>query len=369
MPEEWIVLVEGREYGPVDLPGLREWKGEGRVVPTNQARRAEDNVWIQAAEIPGLFDSLITSGDALLAPASVPRSFSELLRATFRIYRKGFRQFLCLTLLVVIPSVCAQVTGAMLDTSPAVDADVRTLLAGAFAFCMLLLSLALWPIYVSGIQLLTAEVNAGRPAGFFSVLNEAVRFWPRVALLCVFVYGSYLFWTILPIGLILLIALGGPSLGTFFLALLLLGFQVWIVGRLFVNFMFWQQFAVLAGKDAGETLRESKALARSRRDLTWYKRPLWRGVFISSLWFLFVLAVNLPLVWPALRIYFHELTVSQDVGHLMEALAANSKAHGGNVLSFAISLVQALLRPLLGIAFVLLYIDATAAADSNNRRD
>src|SRR6266576_6969175 len=102
---------------------------------------------------------------------------------------------------------------------------------------------------------------------------------------------------------------------------------------------------------------------------TWYKRPLWRGVFISSLWFLFVLAVNLPLVWPALRIYFHELTISQDVGHLMEALAANSKAHGGNVLSFAISLVQALLRPLLGIAFVLLYIDATAAADSNNRRD
>jgi len=129
MPEEWIVLVEGREYGPVDLPGLREWKGEGRVVSTNQARRAEDNVWIQAAEIPGLFDSLITSGDALLAPASVPRSFSEVLRATFRIYRKGFRQFLCLTLLVVIPSVCAQVTGAMLDTSSAVDADVRTLLA------------------------------------------------------------------------------------------------------------------------------------------------------------------------------------------------------------------------------------------------
>src|SRR5207245_4653833 len=107
---------------------------------------------------------MVTSGDAFLAQSSVSGSVNELLRATFRIYRKGFLQFLFLALLVIIPSVCAQVTGAMLDTSSAVDADLRTLLAGAFAFCMLLLSLALWPIYVSGIQLLTAEVNAARPA-------------------------------------------------------------------------------------------------------------------------------------------------------------------------------------------------------------
>jgi len=30
MPDEWMVRVEGREYGPVDLETLREWKNEGR---------------------------------------------------------------------------------------------------------------------------------------------------------------------------------------------------------------------------------------------------------------------------------------------------------------------------------------------------
>jgi hypothetical protein len=360
MAEEWIVQVEGQEYGPVDLQILREWKEEGRVVPTNQARRAEADIWIEASQIPGLFDAVIKSYDTSVAWSEGHGSLGKILRETFRIYRKGFVQFFCLTLLVIIPSVCAQLTGAVLNSSAGVDADLRTLLAGGFAFCMLLLSLALWPIYISGIQLLTAELDADRPAGFFSVLNDAVKFWPRVAVLCVFVYGSYLFWTILPIGIILMIVLGGPSLGSFFLALLLLAFQVWIVGRLYVNFLFWQQFAVLGGKDVAATLRESKSLARGRPDLPWYKRPMWQGVFISSLWFAFVLALNIPIAWPALRIYFHELTTSQDPQALVQALTANSKTHGLNMLSFAVGLLQALLRPLLGIAFVLLYFDATA---------
>src|SRR5262249_3520966 len=53
--EEWIVRVQGREYGPVNIETLREWKAEGRLLPANEARRADVDLWTTAAEIPGLF--------------------------------------------------------------------------------------------------------------------------------------------------------------------------------------------------------------------------------------------------------------------------------------------------------------------------
>src|SRR2546423_14955726 len=55
MPEQWIIRVEGKEYGPADLPTLHEWKSEGRVLPTNPARGADVDLWKTAGEIPGLF--------------------------------------------------------------------------------------------------------------------------------------------------------------------------------------------------------------------------------------------------------------------------------------------------------------------------
>jgi hypothetical protein len=150
----------------------------------------------------------------------------------------------------------------------------------------------------------------------------------------------------------------GPSVLLFFLALFVLAFQVWIVGRLFVNFLFWQQFAVLERSDAGNTLRQSKELARSRRDLPWFRRPMWRGVFIASIWFAFVFAINLGSEWHSIQHYFHELTTSQDPQALIQGLTASSTTQGFNLVGFILGLAQTLLRPLLGIAFVLLYFDS-----------
>ena len=53
--DEWIVRVQGAEYGPADIETLREWKAEGRLLPVNEARRADVDLWETAAEIPGLF--------------------------------------------------------------------------------------------------------------------------------------------------------------------------------------------------------------------------------------------------------------------------------------------------------------------------
>jgi len=55
MTEEWIVRVQGVEYGPANIETLREWKVEGRLLPANEARRASVNLWTTAGEIPGLF--------------------------------------------------------------------------------------------------------------------------------------------------------------------------------------------------------------------------------------------------------------------------------------------------------------------------
>jgi hypothetical protein len=242
------------------------------------------------------------------------------------------------------------------------DTDLRTVLQVGFEFCLGILFLALWPIYLSGIQILTAELEAGRRVGFFSVLSDAVKFWPRVAVLCILVYGAFSLLLLLAIGIVVMIVVGASSLFVIILALGLLVFQVWMFGRLFVNVLFWQQFAVLGREDVVGALRKSKALARGRPDLVWYQRPLWRGVFISSLWFAFVLVLDIPMLWPSLQIYFHGVITAQDPQAMMQAVAASSKAHGASISSLVLGLLQTTLRPLLGIAFVLVYFDAKSSS-------
>src|SRR5438128_1905032 len=117
MPEEWIVRVEGREYGPVELEVLREWKEEGRVLPTNQARRSDAADWTKASEIPGLFQVVTVPPKIPAASRARRRSFGKILREALRIYGKGFPQFFCLTLLVIIPSVCGQLIDSVLQAS------------------------------------------------------------------------------------------------------------------------------------------------------------------------------------------------------------------------------------------------------------
>src|SRR5207253_1376049 len=200
-----------KEYGPVDVETLREWRDEGRVLPSNQARRADADLWITAAEIRGLFEPAPMASD----PAEIPpsrRSFAHILAETLRIYRKGFFQFFYLTVLVALPSLCAQLSGSAVGASPNINMDLRTLIAAVFTFGMLLLSLAAWPVFIAGIQILTAELAAGRKARIVGLFNQALKFWPRVALLCIFVYGAYFFWTLLPLGIILMFAASGPSL-------------------------------------------------------------------------------------------------------------------------------------------------------------
>ena len=361
MADQWIIRVQGREYGPVDVETLREWKAEGRVLPANEARRANVDLWITASEIPGLFDGTMAESveaEKIVKPSPRQhRSFARILRDALHIYAKGFFQFLSFTLLVVLPSMCGQLATAWAQTASNVTGDPRTFAADALAFCMMALTMVLWPIYIGGIQIFTAEFAAGHRIGFVAALNQAVKFWPRIAVLCIFVYGVFFLLLLFALGIAAMLVSGTPSLLLVFFALGLLALQVWVFSRFFINVLFWQQFAVLENAGAMDSLRESRNLASSGRSLPWFQRPVWRGIFIASIWFAFVLAITLAPEWGTLRHYFNELMTTQDPQALLEKLTVAQRAHGFDIFSFFLGLFQRILQPLLGIAFVLLYLD------------
>ena len=372
MAEEWIVRVQGKEYGPADIDTLLEWKKEGRLLPDNEARpanadpiavadSAKEVLWSTAAAIPGLFDvGMLAAASAeveIQPPIQTQHSFGQILAETFQIYRKGFFQFLGLTLVVLLPSVCSQLTTALIQTAQTSAGDLRVLAGGSFAFLMFVLSMAMWPVYVAGIQILTVEIAGGRRLGLVAVLNEAVRFWPRVAALCIFVYGVFFLLIVFGLAIAAIALAGASSLLLVFFALALLILQVWMFSRFFVNVLFWQQFAVLENAEFIDSLRYSRSLARSGGDLPWFERPLWRGAFIASMWAAFVLAVTLVSEWTTLHHYFSQVMTTQDPQKLLQQLTEAQQARGFETSAFALNLLQRILQPLLGIAFVVLYLD------------
>ena len=360
--EEWIVRVQGTEYGPANIETLREWKAEGRLLPSNEARRADVDLWTTAADIPGLFSmppAVPSTGDFTQPPIQVSRrSFAEILTETLQIYRKGFFQFLGLTLLVLLPSICSQLTTAFVKPPAGSNVDVLSVLAAGFAFLMFILSIVMWPVYIAGIQILTAEIVRGNRFSLVAVLNEAVRFWPRVAALCIFVYGVFFLLMVFGLAIAAMSLAAGSSVLLVLVAMALLILQVWMFGRFFVNVLFWQQFTVLENAGFIDSLRESRDLARSGRDLSWFQRPLWRGAFISSIWFAVVLAITLGAQWGTLHQYLNQLMTTQDPQALLQQMTEAQKASGFNIAAFALSVVEKVLQPLVGIAFVVLYLDS-----------
>jgi hypothetical protein len=392
MAERWIIQVEGKDYGPADLDTLREWKADGRVLPANPARMvdvdlaagslsAKEALWKTAADIPGLFQieappvqvadrdqrSEVTSQQSAISnqqwESKPPRR--NILVETFRIYFRGFFQFFCLSLLSIIPFLCSEFTSRFVDTAPGVNVDLRTLVAVGFGLCMFVLWIVLVPVYIAGIQILTAELATGHRIGFLSVLNGAVKYWPRVAGLGLFVWGVFFLLFLFAVLIAIMVAISS-SLFSIVLALALLAFQVWLFGRFFINVLFWQQFTLLENANAADALRESRKLARSGQDLPWYQRPLWRGAFIVSLWFAFALTMAIVAMWPRLtaewpvyRDFFNQLGGAQDSQIVLQKMMANlPKDHGASLSEIGFSVLRRLLQPLLGIAFVVLYLDS-----------
>ena len=401
MTEQWIIRVQGKEYGPADLATLQEWKSEGRLLATNPARRLDADSWRTASEIPGLFrreappvqievkrerpevsrprssvssqrdreQNEISNQEVDVKPPS-----RSILIETFRIYFRGFFQFFALSFLTALPSLCGKVIGFTIETRADMNPELRTTVSGAFTICMFVLTLVLWPIYVAGIQILTAELTAGRRVRFSGVLNHAVKYWPRVASLCVFVYVVFILLIFFGI-LVLSMTLAAGVAGSFFWIIVALGLaalQIWLFCRFFVFTLFWQQFAVLANLPSFEALQESGTLAHSGGNLPWYRRPLWRAALIVSIWIAFLIAIasidvwpRLVADWPMIRDYFNQLTQTQDPQAVLQKI--NSSLQTSPELDYralALNIGERILQPLLGIAFVVLYLDSRREDES-----
>ena len=357
--------MEGKEYGPVETDELREWRREGRLIPANELRRVGDERWIPAGELPEVF------GDAEpAAPPPPPRDFErartwrQISGETFQIYRRGFVPFMLFGLLTSVPMFVLQWTFPKIPLPDLVSATSGAIPAPALppiSVAMLVLLLLVWPVSAAGFQIVADDVLRGQPRPFGAQCSAALHYWSRMLAAALLVYGSYFFWFFVPlVAMIAFMGSGNPLLASLMI-LLIGGFMVYMNARLFINFLFWQQTAVLGAHPPLSALRESKELARSVPEAPRLERPLYRGAIIASIWLLLLLVLTFGVQLPFMMARLIGVENPEQAMALMQKIAQSQTPDplmiAADITTAAINLF---LRPLLAAAFVVLYYDAKA---------
>lgn len=374
MAQEWIVRVEGKEYGPVDTDALREWRREGRLIPANELRHVGDDRWISAGELVEVF------GDAEPEPPPLPppralagaKTWRQVFADTFRIYRSGLGRFLVFGLLTSVPMFILQWTFPKISlpdlSSGSYTVPAQTL--PPISVAMLVVLLFVWPVSAAGFQFVADDILRGEPRSLGAQFSAALRCWARMLAAAILVYGSYFFWFFLPFAVMLALISGQVSVLGSLMFLLIGGFMVYMNARLFINFLFWQQTAVLGPNSGLAALRESKELARSVPEAPRLERPLYRGAIIASVWLLLLLVLTFGLQLPFLLVRFIGLENPEEAMALVQKMAQSQTPDalmiGADIATAALNL---LLRPLLAAAFVVLYYDAKARSGGRSREE
>jgi hypothetical protein len=153
------------------------------------------------------------------------------------------------------------------------------------------------------------------------------------------------------------------------LYLLVGAFMIYMIGRLFINFLFWEQTAALGDESALLALRESKELARCASDAPRMDRPLYRGVIVASVWLLLLLVVLMVVQFPFMLVRLSGIENPEQAVALMQTLAEAKSRDPLMIASDVVSaLVNLVLRPLMAASFIVLYYDAKARAGRDERR-
>lgn len=364
MAEEWFVRVEGKEYGPVDVDALREWKREGRLIRENEIRRVGDERWILAGELPEVFAEVEPVPPPLpprmLAGA---RTWRQILADTFRIYRSGLGRFLFFGLLTSVPMFVLQWT---LPKIPFPDLSsgsytIPSQMLPPISVAMLIVVLLVWPVSAAGFQFVADDILRGQPRSFGAQFLAALRCWGRMLTAALLVYGSYFFWFFVPFAAMLALVSSGNSLLAVFMILLIGGFMVYMNARLFINFLFWHQAVVLEPNSSLAALRESRELARSLPEAPWLDRPLYRGAIVASVWLLLLLILTFGLQLPFMLVRFAGIGNPEEAMALVQKVAQSPRPDALMIAAdIATAALNLLLRPLLAAAFVVLYYDAKA---------
>jgi GYF domain 2 len=370
--EEWIVRVEGKEYGPVEIEELREWSREGRLIPANEVRRVGEERWISAGELPEVF------GDA--EPAAPPppppgdfagaRTWRGIFVETVRIYRRGFARFMLFGFLTSVPMFVLQWTFPKIALPDLTSGSLGAIQIPALppvSMAMLVLLVLVWPVSAAGFQLVADDILRGRIRSMNAQFSAALRRWTDMLGAALLVYGSYFFWFFVPLAAMIAFSGGGNALLASFVVLLIGGFMVYMNARLFINFLFWQQTAALGAHPPLAALRESKELARSVPEAPRLERPLYRGAIVASVWLLLLLVLTLGVQLPFALARFIGVDNPEQAMALMRKMAESQTS---DPLMFAAdvaaAMINLLLRPLLASAFVVLYYDVKARSGRVN---
>lgn len=372
MPEQWMVRVEGKEYGPVDEDELREWRGEGRLIPQNEVRRVDDDRWIPAGEVPEIF-----ADDE--PPAEPPdlivrrRTWPEIFRETTRIYRAGFWRFMLFGLLTAVPMFVLQWNFprvALPDLSSGSMQAMPAVTVPPVCWLMFALVILVWPISTAGFQYVADDVLRGHRRSFADQFAASLQRWGRMFSTGLVAYASYFFWFFIPLTAMVALLAGGISVFSLMLYLLIGAFMVYMNARLFINFLFWEQTAAFGDHGALLALRESKELARCAPDAPRLDRPLYRGAIVASLWLLFLLFALIAVQFPFTLARLSGIENPEQAMALMQSLSQAKTPDALMIASdVASALVNLILRPLLAISFLVLYYDARArSAKVNNEQ-
>jgi hypothetical protein len=289
-------------------------------------------------------------------------SFGEIFRRGWCIYRAGFGRFLVLALLVSFPSFVLQIAAPFLEMPKDHGSLVPVITAAAIAFVMLVLLVIAWPFSLGATQLLAADLYAGQDPALSDLLSRAKPLWTRMFTLGVIVYASYILWTALPLVVAFSIVAGSTTAAPLLLTLALLIFTAYMVARLFINFLFWQQAGALGERPSAiEALQESKDLARSGADLPRTQRPLYRGAMIASLWLLAIIILNVTVNVPVVVFKMRGVSSIEQAAAMMQAMATiNSFDLLSGLTTLLSSLIHVLLAPWLAAVFLVLYLDTKA---------
>ena len=361
MADEWMVRVEGHEYGPVDLDTLREWKNEGRLIRTNELRRVSDERWLPAAEFPEIF-----ADD--LPPPEPPdlivrrRTWREIFRETIRIYRGGFWRFMVFGLLTAAPMFVMQWYFPRVPIPDVLNGEsMPTVVIPPICWIMLLLVILLWPISTAGFQYVADDVLRGRRRSLAAQFSAAAERFSKMLGTGLLVYLSYFFWFFVPLTAMVALLSGGMSFISIFLYLVIGAFMVYMNARLFINFLFWEQTAAFGKEGALLALRESKELARCVPEAPKLDRPLYRGATVASVWLLVLLFATVAVQFP---FTMARLSGAQNPEQVLAVMQSLSQAKTPDALMIASDVASALinlvLRPLLAASFIVLYYDARA---------
>ena len=357
MASDWYLRVGEKVYGPADLATLSEWQREGRVIATNEIRRGDSGEWQLAGAIEELFPP---SPKAATDTPVRRRSWREIVSDTFSIYRRAFWQLCFAALLTAVPSFFLQelVPFAL----PKLDGSMPQFpkLSPA-AVGLLLLLIFLWPISTAAMQLAADHTAHRERRSLRDLLRNSFALWPRMLLLGLLVYGSYFFWLAIPFTAMISLATGAPSVMSLLLVLAIGTFTVYMNARLFINFLFWEQAGALSGLGGLEALRESKHLARSRGDAPPRDRPLYRGAIVASVWLLLVIACSIAVQVPFALVRFAGVTNPEEALAIAQRISAQPQNDALTLTANIVAaLLHVLLRPLLAVAFLVLYYDARA---------